>query len=403
MRYKNHMRKTGNTKYNKMLMLIAAFMMVLLLSGCRTRITNNTEVASTISDEDGWLQESYEMRRDDLEMPVAKKPFILGSKDEELDGYDEYERDFDDFDSDFDREVEEEDIDDSDDSSNDTSSSTQTTSSSSSSTTARRNTTPVRRRTTATTRRRTTPTKKKTSTNTSKKTDPPKEEQQEQQQQEQQKKQYTVSFDGNGVDMDGATITVEEGGTYGSLPEPPSRDDATFEGWYTEEKEGTKVQEGDKLATDGDHTLYAHWTEKKDPVKEWGDRFDIAANEQVDKLDCLLLPDEKNKKTVEDCKGNSVAADGSPKCIIYFASEDEEVSDASAQTIFEENSAVNPALEKVIIIHDNSINADDDKQQLFYKLVLLDAMHGKLGQDTLDAAASDLGVTETMPVIYTRP
>ena len=384
-------------------MLIAALMMVLLLSGCRTRISNNTEVASTISDEDGWLQETYQMRRDDLDMPVAKKPFILGSKDEELDGYDgEYESDYD-FDSDFDRETEEEeDVESTDDSSN-TSSSTQTTTSSSS-TAARRTTSSstIRRRTTT---RRTTPTKKKTTTKTNtstKKTDPPKEEQQEQQQQEQPKKQYTISFDGNGVEMDGATITVEEGGTYGSLPEPPSRDDATFDGWYTEKEDGTKVKEGDNLSSDGDHTLYAHWT-NKDPAEVWGNRFDIAANDQVDKLDCYLPQGDVSavSKTVEACKGNSVAADGSPKCIIFFAP-NEAVTDEEAQTIFDENTAVNPDLEKVIVISDDSIYGND-KQKLLYKLVLLDAMHGSVGQDTLDTAASDLDISEYLIAVYTRP
>lgn len=202
--------------------------------------------------------------------------------------------------------------------------------------------------------------------------------------------------------MDGATITVEEGGTYGSLPEPPSRDDYVFDGWYTEKEGGTKVEEGGKLANDGDHTLYAHWKEiEKDPAKEWGDRFDIAANEQVDKLDCMLLPNENNKKAVEDCKGNIVAADGSPKCIIVFASDEDDVSDAAAQTIYEQNVAVNPALEKVIVIRDSSINGSDDKQQLFYKLVLLDAMHGKLGPDELDKAATELDIGER--VIGTYP
>ena len=134
------MRKNTRSKLNKLLLLIAALVMVLLLSGCRTRISNNTEVASTISDEDGWLQETYQMRRDDLDMPVAKKPFIVGTKDEELEGYDdEFERDYEDFDSDIDREEEEEEADSSDDSSTDTSS-TQTTTSSSSSTSTRRTT-----------------------------------------------------------------------------------------------------------------------------------------------------------------------------------------------------------------------------------------------------------------------
>ena len=81
------MRKYKGSKLNKILLFIAALAMVLLLSGCRTRISNNTEVASTISDEEGWLQESYQMRRDELGMPVAKKPFFNGGDQEEFDDY----------------------------------------------------------------------------------------------------------------------------------------------------------------------------------------------------------------------------------------------------------------------------------------------------------------------------
>ena len=390
-----------------MLLLIAALVMVLLLSGCRTRISNNTEVASTISDEDGWLQETYQMRRDDLDMPVAKKPFIVGTKDEELEGYDdEFERDYEDFDSDIDREEEEEEADSSDDSSTDTSS-TQTTTSSSSSTSTRRTTSsPTARRRTVTTRRTSTTKKKsstKTNTNTSKNTDPPKEEQPQEQPQEQPKKQFTISFDGNGVEMEGETITVEEGGTYGSLPVPPQRDDYTFDGWFTEKEGGQEVTEGSAFSYDSDQTLYAHWTQK-DPTEVWANRFDIAANDQIDKLDCMIPLDivkPAMEKVVDECKGNRVAPENSPKCIIVFASK-ENVTDEGAQSIFDESSAVNPALEKVIIISDDSVLGDDN-QKLFYKLALLDAMHSSIGQDTLDAAASELGVSEYFISIYTRP
>lgn len=387
------MKNNGRTKLNRFLLLITALVMVLLLSGCRTRLSNNTEVASTISDEDGWLQESYQMRRDELGMPVAKKPFITGSSDEELDGYDDYDSAMEDLD-DYLSDPQEEEFDemDDDDSRDDRSSQT------SSSTTTRRNsssTTPRRR---TTTKKKTTPAKKNTSTKTD--TTPS----QEQEQQEQPKKQYTVSFDGNGVDMDGATISVEEGGKYGSLPNPPARDDYTFEGWFTEKEGGKEVKEGNEYTSDGDQTLYAHWT-KKDPAEIWGNRFDVAANDQKDKLDCQLLPDDKGKSTVEACKGNIVAPENAPKCIIVFAA-NENVSDEEAQRIFGENSVDaegNPtALEKVIIISDDAINGND-KQKLFYKLVLLDSMHGKVGQDTLDKAASELDVNPIWPGIYPQP
>ena len=55
-----------------------------------------------------------------------------------------------------------------------------------------------------------------------------------------------------------------------------------------------------------------------------------------------------------------------------------------------------------IIISKDSIDGTDS-QKLFYKLVLLDAMHGKVGQDTLNEAASDLGISEYWLGIYTKP
>jgi ATP-dependent Zn protease len=53
-------------------------MLMMLLCACRVRLTNNTEVASTIEDEDGWLLESYQMRRDQLGAPVAERPIFKG-------------------------------------------------------------------------------------------------------------------------------------------------------------------------------------------------------------------------------------------------------------------------------------------------------------------------------------
>ena len=410
------MRKYKGSKLNKILLLITALAMVLLLSGCRTRISNNTEVASTISDEEGWLQESYQMRRDELGMPVAKKPFFNGGDQEEFDDYsEEFDRDLQELDQ-YEYEPEDESLD--DDSDDTDSGSSQTASNSSSTERNPSSATPKRKKNSTA--------KKKTSTeaeteaepdpnanastnttpnsNTNNSPDPPQEQQGQQEQQEQPaqpKKIYTVSFDGNGVDMDGATISFEEGGRYGKLPDPPSRgDEYIFEGWFTEKDNGKEVKEGSDFTSDSDQTLYAHWT-KKDPVEIWGNRYDTAANDQTDKLDCQLLPDDTGKSIVEACKGNIVSPENGPKCIIVFAPKDN-VTDVRAQTIFDENAAVNPALEKVIIISDESINGND-KQKLFYKLVLLNALHGTVGQETLNAAAADLGISEYWLAIYPRP
>ena len=400
------MKKYKGSKLNKMLLLIAALAMVLLLSGCRTRISNNTEVASTISDEEGWLQESYQMRRDELGMPVAKKPFFNGGDQEEFDDYsEEFDRDLQELDQ-YEYEPEDESLDDDNDDTD--SGSSQTASNSSSTERSPRSATP-KRKTESTAKKKTNTDKKETETepepapNTNTNTAPPQEQpvpQEQQEQQEQPKKSYTVSFDGNGVDMDGATISVEEGGKYGSLPDPPSRgDEYIFDGWFTEKDGGKKVEKGSDFTSDGDQTLYAHWT-KKDPVEIWSNRFVTAANNQTDKLDCQLMPDNNGESTVVACKGNIVAPENGPKCIIFFAPKDN-VTDAGAQTIFNENAAINPSLEKVIIISDESINGND-QQQLFYKLVLLDAMHSKIGQETLNAAAADLGINEYWLAIYTK-
>ena len=71
---------------------------------------------------------------------------------------------------------------------------------------------------------------------------------------------YTVKFDscgGNTVSDVNVVFDVE----YGNLP-IPERKYYTFDGWYTEENGGTKIEASTKVANSKDHTLYAHWTRK---------------------------------------------------------------------------------------------------------------------------------------------
>ena len=393
--------KTNHLKLNKMLLLIAVLAMSLLLCGCRTRISNNTEVASTITDDEGWMQELYQERRDELGIPVAKKPFFTGSPDEDIEGYDGY----DDYDSDMDSldeyaadPWEDEDYDDVD--GNEQTSSSSSTSSSSTTTPSRRTgTTTVRRRTTTTTPRRrtstTTTTKKKptnnTSNNSNNNTETP-------------KKKYTVSFDGDGVDMDGITITVEEGGTYGNLPNPPGRDGYTFVGWFTEKDgKGTEIKKGDSITGNSDHTLYAYWT--KEPFKAWQDEFDIAANEIRDnKENCYVISgDDKAKGFVEECKGVSVGADQSPTCLIVFAKNDDPASDAYTK-YHDGAEGIEPisSLEKAIVVSADSIG-DDNKANLIYKILLLSELYGSFSADDINKAVTDLGIDSYYIDIYPTP
>jgi uncharacterized repeat protein (TIGR02543 family) len=52
---------------------------------------------------------------------------------------------------------------------------------------------------------------------------------------------------------------VQVGGKYGWLP-TPTRTGYTFDGWYTEIEEGTKITEDSNVETEVSHVLYAHWT-----------------------------------------------------------------------------------------------------------------------------------------------
>ena len=73
---------------------------------------------------------------------------------------------------------------------------------------------------------------------------------------------YSVSLDANGGALasgDPTSLTVYAGGIYPTLP-TPTRDGYTFEGWFTEKENGTKVEAGNTVTNIAAHTLYAHWT-----------------------------------------------------------------------------------------------------------------------------------------------
>lgn len=70
---------------------------------------------------------------------------------------------------------------------------------------------------------------------------------------------YTVTFNPQGGSVSPNTMTVVNGGFYGSLP-TPSRTGYTFEGWYSDSGcTGDRVETGDSLVRISNHTLYAKW------------------------------------------------------------------------------------------------------------------------------------------------
>ena len=70
--------------------------------------------------------------------------------------------------------------------------------------------------------------------------------------------EYTVTLDANGGTVSMASRTATYGSKYPALP-APTRTGYTFDGWYTQKTDGTKVDDNTTVTTAADHTLYAHW------------------------------------------------------------------------------------------------------------------------------------------------
>lgn len=87
--------------------------------------------------------------------------------------------------------------------------------------------------------------------------------------------QYSVTFDTNGGSAAPESIKVETGSAYNALgtwPDTPTRENFTFDGWYTASDGGTKITSTDTVIQSQDHILYAHWTEES--AKEYTVTFD---------------------------------------------------------------------------------------------------------------------------------
>lgn len=341
--------KDHGKQLKRILLLTVLALLMLLFCGCRTRITNNSEVYSTVNDESGYLYDNYQMRREELGQAVAKEPLFKGNADESAEEEDldeDLDYDSEDFDTDFEDESDEDYEDEDEDDSGTTTTKPTTTS-------------PTTKPTVVTTRPSTTtsttttvsikvnlkpnggscsrtylyvrkgsaygtlPTatrsgydfkgwytakkkgKKVKSTTVVTKSS---EHTLYAHWKKEKKEKYTITFDANSdgdpAEVSSETITVKEDGTYGTLP-TATRDKYTFEGWYTKAEGGTKITKGDSFTVDKDQTLYAHWS--FEPYKWWNNEFETAANAQTDKQTCYYY--EKNTsgtklgKLISSCKG----------------------------------------------------------------------------------------------------
>ena len=73
-------------------------------------------------------------------------------------------------------------------------------------------------------------------------------------------KSYTLTFDANGGSVSADSRVVTNGESYGALP-TPTRDNYTFEGWFTSSSGGAQITADSTVSLYANETLYAHWME----------------------------------------------------------------------------------------------------------------------------------------------
>lgn len=91
-------------------------------------------------------------------------------------------------------------------------------------------------------------------------------------------KVITVSLDANGgyVSPSSISINLSNSSTYSNLP-TPTRDYYTFKSWCTQD--GTHVSNGDAVAYESNHTLYADWN--YNPVEGWVRESEVPKGAQI--------------------------------------------------------------------------------------------------------------------------
>ena len=229
----------------KYLLLVSVLMLMMLLCACRVRLTNNTEVASTIEDEDGWLSEDYQMRRDLLGEPVAERPIFKGFESED-DTEDYSDMDYEplDYDQGTIDEWDEPD---------DTSSSTNTNSNSGSNSGNRNN-----------------------NGSSSGEEDEPEIE------------TVTVSIDLNDGEGVVNTMEVEKGSLFGdiNIDFATAPEGYSFNGWHTEKDKDSPVDP--EAAITEDCTIYAHWKKLAKPdykvTWEYDDDVEVKNADKLPKI-----------------------------------------------------------------------------------------------------------------------
>ena len=432
------MNSNNKAFIRKMGILIAILIAMLALCGCRTRITNNDEASNVYVDEEGMLQDEYQMRRDELSLPKAKEPIFKGfggpaEDDEEFEYGDDAEA-LEDYDP---EEYEEEPYEEAEEVTGTTPANGTTTGTGGREVKGRK----VRNGTSRSSsqeyevtlnanggkcdaesikvkiggkfRHPPSPTRdgyefsgwntKKdgsgtTVKSTTKVTKSAKHTLYAQWKEASEPapepaKTYTITFDANGEGAEytsgGEPITVEEKGTYGTLP-VLTRKEFLFDGWFTEKEGGDRVQSGDPFSANADQTLYAHWSDDPDYYYNfWNEDLGNTVKNLKDD-DMYKVYSENGDKFLEGC-GLKMTSKEECDYIVVFGSK----SDAEG--------IENPDGKTIRVIPKKAIDKDTkDGKVLLYKLKVFDTFYGLYGDD-VKKAAEDLGYDEPEDIEEVTP
>ncbi len=200
---------------------------------------------------------------------------------------------------------------------------------------------------------------------------------------------FKVTFDLNG---DGAkvvsgetTMSIQKGGNYGKPPEVDRRGYLP-EGWYTEagDGKGTKIEAGDKFTVNKDQTLYAHW--KNDPEGYWRKKLEstTAGLDKTSRIVCSVETDDENLwALIEECGGRAPEGDEEDQFVVAFADDM-----SQAETIAERHPG-----KKVVVVSKEPAAADDGRS-LYSRLLLLNALNNNGYEEAISGSKEDLKVTD---------
>ena len=129
-------------------------------------------------------------------------------------------------------------------------------------------------------------------------------------------KKYLVTFDANGGWINTASgqvktknDTVTYGSKYNSLPDASRKGGYTFDGWYTDQTNGTKVESDTTVTTTKNHILYAHWhlTPAQAPYDvelTMNPTTGVYGERIFHRVSASLYPDHTQKRTWYECDKN---------------------------------------------------------------------------------------------------